>query len=158
MAAGVRADFHEREGDSDWAGSPTWTSWPRAFCAERAVHRHFLRDCDHLGTRSGHHPQVSGESHAPCGLGAGKGPSAGLRGLSQAAIIYLLSVLLGVDIDWHPLCLLGVAAAVVLGAAFFATLSLIVACLVKTRERFMGMGQLLTMPLFLPATRSIRFP
>ena len=88
----------------------------------------------------------------------GKALSAGLRGLSQAAIIYLLSVLLGVDIDWHPLCLLGVAAAVVLGAAFFATLSLIVACLVKTRERFMGMGQLLTMPLFLPATRSIRFP
>ena len=78
----------------------------------------------------------------------GKALSAGLRGLSQAAIIYLLSVLLGVEIDWHPLCLLGVAAAVVLGAAFFATLSLIVACLVKTRERFMGMGQLLTMPLF----------
>jgi ABC-2 type transport system permease protein len=37
---------------------------------------------------------------------------------------------------------------VVLGAALFATFSLIVACLVKTRERFMGIGQLLTMPLF----------
>jgi ABC-2 type transport system permease protein len=78
----------------------------------------------------------------------GKALSAGVRGLSQAAIIYLLSVLLGVAIDWRPLSLLGVAAAVVLGAAFFATMSLIVACVVKTRERFMGMGQLMTMPLF----------
>lgn len=38
--------------------------------------------------------------------------------------------------------------ALVLGAALFATFSLIIACLVKTRERFMGIGQLLTMPLF----------
>jgi ABC-2 type transport system permease protein len=37
---------------------------------------------------------------------------------------------------------------VLLGAAVFATFSLIVACLVKTRERFMGIGQVLTMPLF----------
>jgi ABC-2 type transport system permease protein len=37
---------------------------------------------------------------------------------------------------------------IILAAAFFSTLSLVVACLVKTRERFMGMGQLLTMPLF----------
>ena len=37
---------------------------------------------------------------------------------------------------------------VMLGAAFFATFSLIIACLVKTHERFMGIGQVLTMPLF----------
>jgi len=35
-----------------------------------------------------------------------------------------------------------------LGAALFSTFSLSVACLVKTRERFMGIGQVLTMPLF----------
>ena len=35
-----------------------------------------------------------------------------------------------------------------LGAALFSTFSLIIACLVKTRERFMGIGQVLTMPLF----------
>ena len=33
-------------------------------------------------------------------------------------------------------------------AALFSTFSLIVACIVKTRERFMGIGQVLTMPLF----------
>ena len=36
----------------------------------------------------------------------------------------------------------------ILGAALFSTFSLIIACLVKTRERFMGIGQVLTMPLF----------
>ena len=35
-----------------------------------------------------------------------------------------------------------------LGSAVFSTFSLIVACLVKSRERFMGIGQVLTMPLF----------
>jgi ABC-2 type transport system permease protein len=50
--------------------------------------------------------------------------------------------------NWHPLALAGVVVAVLVGAACFATLSLIIASLVKTRERFMGIGQLLTMPLF----------
>ncbi len=78
----------------------------------------------------------------------GKALSAGVRGLSQAVIIYALALALGVEVRWQPLALLGVAAAVVLGAAFFATFSLVIACLVKTRERFMGIGQVLTMPLF----------
>ena len=38
--------------------------------------------------------------------------------------------------------------AVMLGSAVFSTFSLIIACLVKSRERFMGIGQVLTMPLF----------
>jgi len=78
----------------------------------------------------------------------GKALSAGLRGLSQAVIIYVLALLLGVGIRWHPLALAGVVCTVILGAALFSTLSLIIACLVKTRERFMGIGQLITMPLF----------
>jgi ABC-2 type transport system permease protein len=53
-----------------------------------------------------------------------------------------------VQLDWQPLALLGVAVFVLVGAALFATFSLIIACLVKTRERFMGIGQVLTMPLF----------
>ncbi len=78
----------------------------------------------------------------------GKALSAGLRGLSQVVLIYVLAVALGVGLNWNPLALLGVLAIVLLGAALFATLSLIIASLVKTRERFMGIGQLLTMPLF----------
>ncbi len=78
----------------------------------------------------------------------GKALSAGVRALTQAVIVYLLAVLLGVRVDWSPASLLGVVFAVMLGAAIFSTLSLIVACVVKTRERFMGIGQVLTMPLF----------
>jgi len=78
----------------------------------------------------------------------GKGLAAGVRGLAQALIVYVLALLLGVRMDWNPLALLGVIVMVILGATCFATFSLIIACLVKTRERFMGIGQVLTMPLF----------
>ncbi len=78
----------------------------------------------------------------------GKALSAGIRALSQALIIYTLALLLGVQVNWNPLALLGVLLVVFLGAGFFSTFSLIIACLVKTRERFMGIGQVLTMPLF----------
>jgi ABC-2 type transport system permease protein len=78
----------------------------------------------------------------------GKALSAGVRALSQAVIVFGLAVLLGVDVSFRPLDLLGVVVTVILGAALFSSFSLIIACLVKTRERFMGIGQVLTMPLF----------
>jgi ABC-2 type transport system permease protein len=78
----------------------------------------------------------------------GKSLSAAVRSFSQAVIIYLLALLLGVRINWNPLALLAVLAVIILGSAIFSTFSLIIACLVKTRERFMGIGQVLTMPLF----------
>jgi len=81
-------------------------------------------------------------------LVSGKALAAGIRGLTQAIIIYLLAWVLGVKLNWNPLALAGVLFVVILGAAFFSTFSLIIACLVKTRERFMGIGQVLTMPLF----------
>jgi ABC-2 type transport system permease protein len=77
----------------------------------------------------------------------GKG-AAGVRTLSQAAVVYGLSILLGVKLNWSPLALLNVIVIVVLAATLFSTFSLIIACIVKTRERFMGVGQVLTMPLF----------
>jgi len=78
----------------------------------------------------------------------GKGFSAGIRTLSQAIVVYLLALLLGVKLDWSPLALLNVFVVVILAATLFSTFSLVVACIVKTRERFMGVGQVLTMPLF----------
>ena len=78
----------------------------------------------------------------------GKALSAGLRGLVQAVIIYTIALLVGIHIRLAPLAILGALAAVVFGSAIFSTFSLIVACAVKTRERFMGIGQVLTMPLF----------
>ncbi len=78
----------------------------------------------------------------------GKALSAGVRGLSQAVVIYLLALLLGVRMNWHPLALAAVLLTVLLGATLFSAFSLIIACLVKSRERFMGIGQVMTMPLF----------
>jgi len=78
----------------------------------------------------------------------GKALSASERGLSQAVIIYILALLIGVHINWTLLAVGGVVLVVVLGSALFSTFSLIIACIVRTRERFMGVGQLLTMPLF----------
>jgi ABC-2 type transport system permease protein len=78
----------------------------------------------------------------------GKAVSAGVRALSQALIVYLLALVLGVGVSLHPLNLGGSAAVIMLGSGLFSTMSLIIACIVKTRERFMGIGQVLTMPIF----------
>ena len=78
----------------------------------------------------------------------GKSLSAGARALPQALIIYVLALLLGVQMNWNPLALLGVIVMVMLAAACFSTFSLVIACLLKTRDRVMGIGQVLTMPLF----------
>jgi ABC-2 type transport system permease protein len=86
---------------------------------------------------------------APRGaLVLGKGLSAGVRGLSQTAILYPLAYILGVKVNFDPLHLLGTLATVTLGAVLFSTFSLLIAIWVKTRERFMGVGQFMTMPLF----------
>jgi ABC-2 type transport system permease protein len=81
-------------------------------------------------------------------LVTGKALSASVRGLSQAVIVYVLALALGVGPSLAPLSIAGVFFAVILGACLFATLSMIIASLVKTQERFLGIGQLLTMPLF----------
>ena len=78
----------------------------------------------------------------------GKALAAGLRAILQATLIILLVLVLGVRIRLDPLSLAGVGVVVMLGGALFSTFSFAVACLVKTRERFMGIGQVLTMPLF----------
>ncbi len=78
----------------------------------------------------------------------GKALSAGLRALIQGVFVYLLAWLLGVHLNFHLPALLGAALVVLLGAMGFSTFSLIIACIVKSRERFMGIGQVLTMPLF----------
>jgi ABC-2 type transport system permease protein len=78
----------------------------------------------------------------------GKSLAAGVRGLAQAAMVYVLSMLLGIHLVLGFSSLLGVVVMIVLSAAIFACFSMIIACLVKTRERFMGISQVLTMPLF----------
>ena len=78
----------------------------------------------------------------------GKAVAAGFRGLVQAVVIYIIAVAMHVSLRLDPLSICAVLASVMLGSGIFATFSLIIACIVKTRERFMGIGQLLTMPMF----------
>jgi ABC-2 type transport system permease protein len=81
-------------------------------------------------------------------LVVGKALSAGVRALAQAVIILLLAAVMGVHLRLSIVSLAGMAGVVVLGGALFSTFSFVIACLVKTRERFMGIGQVMTMPLF----------
>ena len=78
----------------------------------------------------------------------GKAISSGFRGVVQAVVIYLTAAAMRIEVRWSPLSILAVLLGVMLGSAIFSTFSLIIACLVKSRERFMGIGQLMTMPLF----------
>src|SRR6478672_4486681 len=78
----------------------------------------------------------------------GKALSAGVRALTQGVIIMVLAYFLDVPLRLDPMSIAGLILAVLLGAALFSTFSFVIACLVKTRERFMGIGQVLTMPLF----------
>jgi ABC-2 type transport system permease protein len=49
----------------------------------------------------------------------GKALSAGVRALSQAAVVYGLAFLIGVKLNWNPLALVGVLTIVVLAAILF---------------------------------------
>jgi ABC-2 type transport system permease protein len=81
-------------------------------------------------------------------LVTGKAFAAALRALIQALVVLVLSALLGVGLTANPLKLLAMAAAVILGSTFFCCLSITIAGLVLTRDRLMGIGQAITMPLF----------
>ncbi|MCZ4611493.1 ABC transporter permease [Streptomyces sp. Lzd4kr] len=78
----------------------------------------------------------------------GKAFAAGVKALIQAVVVIVIAALLGVALTWNPLKLLGVAVVVVLGSAFFACLSMTIAGIVLSRDRLMGFGQAITMPLF----------
>jgi ABC-2 type transport system permease protein len=74
--------------------------------------------------------------------------SAGVRGLSQAIIVFLFALVLKIPLHLTLWSLIGVFLIIMLGAGFFTGLSMIIASIVKTRERFMGIGQVITQPLF----------
>ncbi len=70
------------------------------------------------------------------------------RSLCQLAVVLTVASLLGIHLQWSLDRVAGLLAFVVLGSAFFSGLSMVIAALVKTRDRMMGIGQLVTMPLF----------
>lgn len=78
----------------------------------------------------------------------GRSFAAGVRALSQAIFIIPIAILLGVKIIPNLAYLLLAFAVIFLSAGGFAGLSIMIASLLKSRERFMGIGQLIILPLF----------
>ncbi len=78
----------------------------------------------------------------------GKAFAAGVRSVVQVIGVLALAYLLGAQLTVNPLKILAAMAVVVLAAAFFACLSMTLAGLVRHRDRMMGIGQAITMPLF----------
>jgi ABC-2 type transport system permease protein len=78
----------------------------------------------------------------------GKAFAAGVRSVVQGIVVVVLSAILGVALTDDPLKLLAAACIVVLGSAFFSCLSMTIAGLALSRDRLMGIGQAITMPLF----------
>jgi ABC-2 type transport system permease protein len=78
----------------------------------------------------------------------GKAFAAGVRSAIQVIGVLVLAYLMGVHLTFNPLRVLAAMGVVILGSAFFACLSMSLAGLVRNRDRMMGIGQAITMPLF----------
>jgi ABC-2 type transport system permease protein len=83
----------------------------------------------------------------------GKCFSASVRAIGQAAVVIVLILVLSLGvIDIHlynnPIYILLTIPVVVLIAAVAASISILFATIFRTRERVMGFGQLLTLPMF----------
>ena len=78
----------------------------------------------------------------------GKALAAGVRGVFQGIMIFALALIIGVNLRFDPLDVAGVFVVVVLFAMCFASLSMTLASFLKTRDRMMGIGQAITIPLF----------
>jgi ABC-2 type transport system permease protein len=78
----------------------------------------------------------------------GKAGGACVRALVQAMLLLAVLAATGIAVKWTVTGVLGTLALLMLGTAAFACMSMLLAAGVKERERFMGIGQLIMMPLF----------
>ncbi len=78
----------------------------------------------------------------------GRSMAAGVRALFQVILVLPISILFGIRILPNILYVLAALVLIFLSAGGFAALSILVASILKTRERFLGIGQLIILPLF----------
>ncbi len=81
-------------------------------------------------------------------IAVGRSLSAGIRAIFQALVIIPVALLIGVRFFPNALYFVLAFFIIFLTSAGFAALSICIASFMKTRERFMGIGQAITMPLF----------
>jgi len=78
----------------------------------------------------------------------GRSMSSGVRSIFQALIIIPVALLIGVQFVPNPLYFIAALLVIFFASGGFAAISMLLASFMKTRERFMGIGQAITMPLF----------
>lgn len=78
----------------------------------------------------------------------GKTLSAGVRSVIQALVVFVLAVIIRVQLILTPVSIIGVIIIIILTGMCFSGLSIFLASFFKTRERIMGIGQAIMMPLF----------
>lgn len=77
----------------------------------------------------------------------GKAASAGMRAVIQVAIVLAVVAVIRIPLKWSVVSVAGALVAVLLGATLLSALSMVIASTVRSREQFMGLGQLVTLPL-----------
>jgi ABC-2 type transport system permease protein len=78
----------------------------------------------------------------------GKALAAGARGLLQAIAILIIALIMRIELIITPLSILGVFTIIVLCGMCFSSMSIALASVLRNRERMMGIGQAIMMPLF----------
>jgi ABC-2 type transport system permease protein len=78
----------------------------------------------------------------------GKAFASGVRSVIQGVVVLIISALLGVSLTDNPLKIIAALIILAVGSAFFSCLSMSLAGVVVARDRLMGIGQAITMPLF----------
>jgi ABC-2 type transport system permease protein len=78
----------------------------------------------------------------------GRSMASGVRALFQALIILPVALMIGVHFIPNPAHFILAFAIIFLSSGGFAAVSVLIASFMKTRERFMGIGQAIVMPLF----------
>jgi ABC-2 type transport system permease protein len=78
----------------------------------------------------------------------GKAAGASVRAVVQALVLFAVLAVTGIGLKWSVQGVLGALLILIIGTGGFACMSMLIAAMVKERERFMGIGQLVMMPLF----------
>jgi len=78
----------------------------------------------------------------------GRSMASGVRAIFQALIILPIALIIGVRFIPNPVYFTLAFVIIFFASGGFAAISILVASFMKTRERFMGIGQAIIMPLF----------
>src|SRR6201991_2153722 len=78
----------------------------------------------------------------------GKAAGAATRAVVQAIVLLVVVAIAGIGLRWSVIGVVGALVLLAVGTGVFACMSMTIASLVKERERFIGIGQLILMPLF----------